>query len=115
RQVLDDTGAQAVMIGRAAQGRPWIFREIDHFLRNGKQLPSPSLLEVGEVLSSHLRELYDFYGEVMGPRIARKHLGWYLCTIPGSESYRRQLNRIDNAQEQHASVSMFLEQLLEHE
>lgn len=114
-QVLTKTGAQAVMIGRAAQGRPWIFREIDHYLRHGKCLPSPSLAEVALVLQQHLRELYAFYGEVMGPRIARKHLGWYLQTVPASESFRRQLNRIDNAQEQYYSVSKFFEQLQETE
>lgn len=114
-QVLTKTGAQAVMIGRAAQGRPWIFREIDHYLRHGKCLPSPSLAEVALVLQQHLRELYAFYGEVMGPRIARKHLGWYLQTVPASESFRRQLNRIDNAQEQYHSVSKFFEQLQETE
>src|SRR5690625_3418339 len=101
------------MIGRAAQGRPWIFREIDHYLRHGKCLPSPSLEEVALVLQQHLRELYAFYGEVMGPRIARKHLGWYLQTVPASESFRRQLNRIDNAQEQYHSVWKFFEQLQE--
>lgn len=115
QQVLTKTGAQAVMIGRAAQGRPWIFREIDHYLRHGKCLPSPSLAEVALVLQQHLRELYAFYGEVMGPRIARKHLGWYLQTVPASESFRRQLNRIDNAQEQYHSVSKFFEQLQETE
>lgn len=114
-QVLTKTGAQAVMIGRAAQGRPWIFREIDHYLRHGKCLPSPSLEEVALVLQQHLHELYAFYGEVMGPRIARKHLGWYLQTVPASESFRRQLNRIDNAQEQYHSVSKFFEQLQETE
>lgn len=115
QQVLAKTGAQAVMIGRAAQGRPWIFREIDHYLRHGEHLPSPSLKEIALVLKQHLRELYAFYGEVMGPRIARKHLGWYLQTIPASESFRRQLNRIDNAQEQHHSVSKYFEQLQETE
>jgi tRNA-dihydrouridine synthase B len=115
KQVLKKTGAQAVMIGRAAQGRPWIFREIDHFLRQGTYLPSPSLEEIAGILSHHLRELYNFYGEVMGPRIARKHLGWYLQTVPASESFRRQLNRIESAQEQYNSVSSFLEQLQETE
>ncbi len=115
RWVLERTGAQAVMIGRAAQGKPWIFREIDHFLRTGEQIPSPSLLEVRELLSSHLRELYGFYGEVMGPRIARKHLGWYLHTLPAGEVFRRHLNRIEKAQEQHASVWNFFQQLIEQE
>ena len=115
RHVLDHTGAQAVMIGRAAQGRPWIFREIAHYLRTGEQLPEPSLTEVREILCSHLRELYDFYGDVMGPRIARKHVGWYLQTVAGSESFRQQFNRLDNAEEQHASVQTFFEQLITKE
>jgi tRNA-dihydrouridine synthase B len=76
--VLARTGADAVMIGRAAQGRPWIFREIDHFLRTGELLAPPSLAEIREVLREHLVDHYAFYGEVTGPRIARKHIGWYI-------------------------------------
>jgi tRNA-dihydrouridine synthase B len=76
--VLARTGADAVMIGRAAQGRPWIFREIDHFLRTGELLAPPSLDEIREVLRGHLVDHYAFYGEHAGPRIARKHIGWYL-------------------------------------
>jgi tRNA-dihydrouridine synthase B len=76
--VLARTGADAVMIGRAAQGRPWIFREIDHFLRTGEMLAPPSLAEIREVLRDHLVDHYAFYGEVTGPRIARKHIGWYI-------------------------------------
>ncbi|WP_027329575.1 tRNA dihydrouridine synthase DusB [Marinimicrobium agarilyticum] len=111
RQVLDETGARAVMVGRAAQGRPWIFREIDHFLRYGDNVPEPSLIEVRDILSSHLRDLYGFYGDFMGPRIARKHLGWYLQTVPGSEHFRQAFNRMDSAQEQHDSVLQYFEQL----
>src|SRR5690625_7154725 len=103
------------MIGRAAQGRPWIFREIDHYLRHGKCLPSPSLAEVALVLQQHLRELYAFYGAGMGPRIARKHLGWYLQTVPASETFRRQSNRLDNAQGQYHRVAKLFEQLPEPE
>jgi tRNA-dihydrouridine synthase len=76
--VLARTGADAVMIGRAAQGRPWIFREIDHFLRTGEMLAPPSLAEIREVLREHLVDHYAFYGEVTGPRVARKHIGWYI-------------------------------------
>ncbi len=115
RQVLDKTGAQAVMVGRAAQGRPWIFREIDHYLRFDSTIPEPSLTEVRDILSSHLRDLYGFYGDFMGPRIARKHLGWYLQTVPGSEVFRQAFNRMDNAQEQHDSVQRYFEQLIERE
>jgi tRNA-dihydrouridine synthase B len=113
--VLSYTGADAVMIGRAAQGRPWIFREIDHYLRTGETLFEPSLREVRDILCSHLRELYSFYGEFMGPRIARKHVGWYLQTLPDSVSFRQQFNQLDNAEEQHASVQYFFEQLITKE
>ncbi|MBX9712810.1 MAG: tRNA dihydrouridine synthase DusB, partial [Pseudomonadaceae bacterium] len=88
RQVLDATGADGLLIGRAAQGRPWIFREIDHYLATGTQLPAPSLLEVEGILLEHLAALHTFYGEVMGVRIARKHVGWYLATLPGAREFR---------------------------
>jgi len=115
RQVLDYTGASAVMIGRAAQGRPWIFREIDHYLKTGERFPEPSLTEIRDILCNHLRELYGFYGEVMGPRIARKHVGWYLQTLSGSEQFRKQFNQIEQAEEQHASVQNYFEQLITKE
>lgn len=115
KEVLDHTGAAAVMIGRAAQGRPWIFREIAHYLKTGEQLPEPSLIEVRDILSSHLRELYRFYGEFMGPRIARKHASWYLQTVPNSEAFRKTFNAIDNAEEQQTSIQNFFEQLLTKE
>lgn len=115
QSVLHYTGAQAVMIGRAAQGRPWIFREIDHYLRTGEHLPEPSLTEVRDILCSHLRELYSFYGEFMGPRIARKHVSWYLQTLADSKAFRIQFNRIENAEEQHASVQQFFERLITNE
>ncbi|NKB36175.1 MAG: tRNA dihydrouridine synthase DusB [Gammaproteobacteria bacterium] len=76
-RVLKYSGADAIMIGRAAQGRPWIFREIAHYLETGEHLPAPDNLEVADILSGHLRSLYDFYGEYLGVRIARKHIGWY--------------------------------------
>jgi tRNA-dihydrouridine synthase B len=113
--VLDHTKAAAVMIGRAAQGRPWIFREIEHYLRTGEELPEPSLDEVREILSSHLRELYRFYGEFMGPRIARKHAGWYLQTVPNSEAFRKEFNKLETAQAQDDSVQDFFEQLIKKE
>ncbi|WP_331353173.1 tRNA dihydrouridine synthase DusB [Cellvibrio sp. UBA7671] len=115
KAVLDHTGAAAVMIGRAAQGRPWIFREIAHYLRTGEQLPEPSLTEVRDILCTHLCELYRFYGEFMGPRIARKHASWYLQTVPGSEAFRKTFNAIDNAEEQQTSIQNFFEQLLTKE
>lgn len=115
KAVLDYTGAAAVMIGRAAQGRPWIFREIAHYLHTGEQLPEPSLIEIRDILSTHLRELYRFYGEFMGPRIARKHASWYLQTVPDSETFRKTFNAIDNAEEQQTSIQNFFEQLLTKE
>ena len=113
--VLQITGAQAVMIGRAAQGRPWIFREIDYYLRTGRQHPEPSLTEIRDILCTHLCELTELYGQLMGPRIARKHLGWYLKTLAGGEKFRRQFNTLERAEDQHASVLNFFGQLIERE
>lgn len=115
RAVLEHTGASAVMIGRAAQGRPWIFREIDHFLRTGTLLPAPSPQEILHILSSHLGELHRFYGDFMGVRIARKHVGWYMKTLAGSEPFRKTFNQIEEASEQHASVRGFFERLITKE
>ncbi len=112
KTVLDYTKAAAVMIGRAAQGRPWIFREIEYFLHTGKELPEPSLHEVRDILTNHLYELYRFYGEIMGPRIARKHVSWYLQTIPCSETFRREFNRLETADEQDRNVQLFFKQLI---
>ena len=107
RQVLDATGADGLLIGRAAQGRPWIFREIDHYLATGTQLPAPSLLEVEGILLEHLAALHTFYGEVMGVRIARKHVGWYLATLPGAREFRAQFNRLESTDAQCANVRQF--------
>ncbi|MEL1263548.1 tRNA dihydrouridine synthase DusB [Pseudoxanthomonas putridarboris] len=98
--VLRKTGADAVMIGRAAQGRPWIFREIAHFLATGTRLPPPSLQEVREILLGHLRALHDFHGEPQGVRIARKHLGWYARDRPENLAFRAVVNRAESAVEQ---------------
>ena len=107
RQVLDATGADGLLIGRAAQGRPWIFREIDHYLATSTQLPAPSLLEVEGILLEHLAALHTFYGEVMGVRIARKHVGWYLATLPGAREFRAQFNRLESTDAQCANVRQF--------
>jgi tRNA-dihydrouridine synthase B len=107
RQVLAATGVDGLLIGRAAQGRPWIFREIAHYLATGEQLAPPSLLEVEQILLQHLAALHAFYGEVMGPRIARKHVGWYLATQPGAREFRSQFNRLETTEAQHASVQDF--------
>ena len=107
RQVLDATGADGLLIGRAAQGRPWIFREIAHYLATGTQLPAPELLEIEGILLEHLAALHAFYGEVMGVRIARKHVGWYLATLPGAREFRAHFNRLDDTEAQCANVRQF--------
>jgi tRNA-dihydrouridine synthase B len=91
--VLEYTGCDAIMIGRAAQGRPWIFREIAHYLATGIELPQPSLQEIRDVLLGHLRHLHAFYGELAGVRIARKHLGWYAKDRPENAAFREVVNR----------------------
>jgi tRNA-dihydrouridine synthase B len=88
------------MIGRAAQGRPWIFREVAHYLATGDTLPPPSLAEVREILLGHLEQLHAFYGEAQGVRIARKHLGWYAKDRPENASFRNVVNRAETADEQ---------------
>ena len=113
RDVLHQTGADAVMIGRAAQGRPWIFNEINHFLQHGKHLPAPSLDWQQSILLEHLDALHTFYGPEQGLRIARKHVGWYLQTLPGAEDFRRQFNAIDCPQQQVRSIQSFFIRLLE--
>ncbi|MEY3037885.1 MAG: tRNA dihydrouridine synthase DusB [Pseudomonadota bacterium] len=107
QQVLDITGADAVMIGRAAQGRPWLIREIDHFLRTGELLPSPSQDEVFAILRKHLIELHNFYGEVMGVRIARKHLGWYLQSDPVGREFRNNFNQLETPQAQLDAIEAY--------
>lgn len=98
--VLDYTRADAVMIGRPAQGRPWIFREIHHYLTTGEHLPAPSLEEVRTILLGHVQELHQFYGELKGLRIARKHVGWYLKEHDQIGDFRRTFNAIEDAQQQ---------------
>ena len=100
RFVLDCTKCDAVMIGRPAQGRPWIFREIAHYLATGELLPEPDVIEVRDILLGHLHELYEFYGEHMGVRIARKHLGWYAKDRPENAAFRSVANRAETASEQ---------------
>jgi len=109
RYVLDKTGADAVMIGRAAQGRPWIFREIDHFLRTGEYLPAPLVAEVRKLMDEHLQAHYAFYGEFLGVRTARKHIGWYVRDLPGGEEFRQEMNRLESTAEQLRAVDSFFE------
>jgi tRNA-dihydrouridine synthase B len=100
REVLRLTGADALMIGRAAQGRPWIFREMAHFLRTGERMPEPGPREVGAILLGHLDQLYAFYGEEAGVRIARKHLGWYAKDRAENAAFREVVNRAETAADQ---------------
>jgi tRNA-dihydrouridine synthase B len=108
RDVLDATGADAVMIGRAAQGRPWIFREIDHFLRTGTLLPPPLTEEVRVLLLAHLEDHYRFYGDVLGLRTARKHIIWYTRALDGGVAFCDTMNRIDTCDAQARAVDAFL-------
>jgi tRNA-dihydrouridine synthase B len=104
RRVLDATGADGVMIGRAAQGRPWLFREIAHYLETGVRLAPPDASEMREVLVEHLTGLYDLYGEEQGARVARKHIGWTVARLPGGEAFRRRANALVDAGAQLAAV-----------
>ncbi|MCP1728603.1 tRNA-dihydrouridine synthase B [Natronospira proteinivora] len=108
REVLDFTGADGIMIGRAAQGRPWIFREINHYLETGQHHPPPEAAEIRQVMLEHLENLYAFYGEFTGVRIARKHLGWYSRTRPDGEPWRKQVVRLSSAREQLALTEAWL-------
>lgn len=100
KQVLDYTNADGVMIGRAAQGNPWIFREIQHYLQTGELLPSPTLMEVKATLSAHIHNVHRFYGDYLGVRIARKHVGWYLAEHDPTRSFRKTFNALDSAEAQ---------------
>ena len=111
RFVLGYTGADAVMIGRAAQGRPWIFREIAHFLATGEHLPPPPVEEIREVLIAHLHDLYQFYGLERGARVARKHIGWYTKGLRNSAAFRARMNTLEDAREQLAAVAGFFDAL----
>lgn len=115
RDVLRATGADGVMIGRAAQGRPWLFREIDHFLRTGVHLAAPDVLQVKAWLLEHLNDHYGLYGELAGTRSARKHIGWTVRELPGGEGFRSRLNLLDDCAEQVRAVSDWFDELaLEH-
>ncbi len=111
KYVLQYTGADAVMIGRAAQGRPWIFREISHYLATGEKLPAPKVEEMHAVCRAHLEDLYSFYGEGSGVRIARKHVGWYTKGIVGAAPFRAQLYQFEDARQQIDAVDHFFAHL----
>lgn len=114
KMVLEYTGADAIMIGRAAQGRPWIFREIAHYLTTGEHLAAPSIEEVKQVLLGHLSELYSFYGEYSGCRISRKHIAWYTKGLRSSNEFRQNMYRVESTAEQYQVVETYFNQLLEH-
>ncbi|MFY9180546.1 MAG: tRNA dihydrouridine synthase DusB [Venatoribacter sp.] len=102
-QVMQYTGADGVLIGRAAQGQPWIFREVAHYLATGEKLPCPELEEVEHILTTHLEDLYDFYGEFLGPKIARKHVSWYLDNY-NDKQFRCEFNRLELGEQQLQAV-----------
>jgi len=111
RDVLLATGADAVMIGRAAQGRPWIFRQMAHFLDTGAELAQPLVAEVRRLLLDHLQDHYSLYGEHVGVLSARKHIGWYVKALPGGEAFRADMNRLDDCRAQMAAVADYFEEL----
>jgi len=111
KRVLALTGADGIMIGRAAQGRPWLFREITHYLATGEMLPAPRPREIGAVLVEHLDGLYDLYGDEQGTRVARKHIGWTVRELPGGEGLRAAVNGMTVAHSQRAAVNDYFERL----
>jgi tRNA-dihydrouridine synthase B len=111
RFVLDYTGADAIMIGRAAQGRPWIFREVVHYLATGELLAPPDLQQVRDIMLEHVQGLHQLYGEVLGPRIARKHVGWYLAEHDAEGAFRSEFNGIEQQQTQLDALWNYFEQL----
>lgn len=114
-EVLRLTGADGVMLGRAAQGRPWIFREMRHLMATGELLPEPDIAEVRDIILGHLDALHRFYGEARGVKTARKHLGWYLAGRPGGEALRRNFVRLETPAEQLAAVDGYFEEALQKE
>src|SRR5205807_2592313 len=111
REVLTVTGADGLMIGRAAQGRPWIFREIEHFLATGEELPPPTVAEARALILEHLADHYAFHGEEVGVRTARKHLGWYTESLSGGAEFRRAVNAALTTATQIAIVSRYFDRL----
>ncbi|MEO6625694.1 MAG: tRNA dihydrouridine synthase DusB [Burkholderiaceae bacterium] len=111
REVLVATGADAVMVGRAAQGRPWIFRDMAHFMQTGEHLAQPLVMEVKRWLLEHLDDHYTLYGEFSGVLSARKHIGWYVRGLPGGEEFRDRMNLLDSSVSQSAAVGAFFDRL----
>lgn len=113
KAVLNYTRADGAMLGRAAQGRPWLFREVNHYLKTGCHLPPPQVAEIHRVLIEHLEELYRFYGEYLGVRVARKHISWYTKGLYGSAAFRCSMNLLETVAEQVAAVNNFFAALRE--
>ncbi len=107
KHVLDTTGADGIMIGRAAQGRPWLFREIEHYLKTGAKLPPASVVEIHAILRTHLEELHDFYGQETGFKVARKHISWYTRGLVGSAAFRKEMNTLPSIDQQMQAVHDF--------
>lgn len=112
KQVLQHTQADALMIGRGAQGNPWIFREINHYLQNGEMLPAPELVEIRAVLLEHVGNVHQFYGEFKGARIARKHVGWYLADHDMDRQFRTKFNVIEDAQQQLDMLDQYFDKMV---
>ena len=113
KHVLDVTGADGIMIGRAAQGRPWLFREIEHYLQTGELLPPAEVSEIHQILKAHLADLYDFYGPATGFKVARKHISWYTKGLVGSAAFRKEMNVLPSIDQQMQAVNDFFSRLAE--
>ncbi|NOY61692.1 MAG: tRNA dihydrouridine synthase DusB [Gammaproteobacteria bacterium] len=109
RQVLHSTGVDALMIGRAAQGRPWIFRAINHYLKNNEELPAPTTTQIAEIATQHITKLHSFYGETTGPRIARKHIAWYSKGYTDAALFRHTINRVQSCEQQLLMLKEFFD------
>ena len=114
KYVLKTTGADAIMIGRAAQGRPWIFREINHYLNTGEKLPIPEINEIQSIMNAHLLDHYEFYGEHIGLRTARKHIGWYCKGLRDSHAFRQRMNTADDCKTQLQMVNDYFDEMKSH-
>jgi tRNA-dihydrouridine synthase B len=112
--VLQTTRADAIMIGRAAQGRPWIFREIHHYLKTGDKLPTPEISEIQGIMNAHLLDHYEFYGEHIGLRTARKHIGWYCKGLRDSHAFRQRMNTADDCKTQLQMVNDYFDEMKSH-
>jgi tRNA-dihydrouridine synthase B len=110
-QVLQYTGADAIMIGRGAQGTPWIFSEINHFLKTGELLVKPTIAQLGALVQEHISGLHEFYGDFLGLRIARKHMGWYLQHLPDMASARKTFNQLEDSNEQLKFINRYFQSL----